>query len=234
MFNVHPRLISYWVKQKDDIAEISYKRRKTRVTKKIHAKFPEIEQSLLEWFDQERAQNRCVSGPALKSKALQLHRLLYPNDINQFSFQASDGWLGGWLDRFNKTFRRVTKTGRDLPINYSQTIANFLNQTQVVFRNQHFDRSKIFNMDETTIYLDCPSRYTYEKRGVKRVKIDTNGAEFLRISAIYTASADGEKLPIFLLVPRTKELENYEPPNNVKLIYKTGGTFNDHTICDYL
>ncbi|CAF1148323.1 unnamed protein product, partial [Brachionus calyciflorus] len=89
-------------------------------------------------------------------------------------------------------------------------------------------------MDETTIYLDCPSRYTYENRGVKRVKIDTNGAELVRISAIYTASADGEKLPIFLLVPRTKDLENYEPPYNVKLIYKTGGTFNDDTICDYL
>ncbi|CAF1075178.1 unnamed protein product [Brachionus calyciflorus] len=234
VFNIHPRLISYWVKQKDDIKNVSYKRKKTRVTKKIQAKFPEMEQRLSEWFDQEREKNKCVSGPALKSKALQLHSQIYSNNISQNGFQASDGWLGGWLDRLNKTFRRVTTTGRDLPTNYSHTIANFLNQTQNVLRNNNFNRSKIFNMDETSIYLDCPSRYTYENKGAKRVKIDTNGAELVRISAIYTASADGEKFPIFLLVPRTKELDNYEPPNNIKLIYKTGGTFNDETICDYL
>ena len=142
---------------------------------------------------------------------------VYENCIsNYLAFQASDGWLTGWLNRHNKTLRRVTTTGRDLPVNCNQIIAEFLNKAAEVFRKHHFDTKKILNMDETSIYLDCPSRYTYASKGSKRVKIDTNGAELVRISAIYS-SADGEKFPLFLLVPRTNELD-YQQPNNVIII----------------
>ncbi|CAF1021370.1 unnamed protein product [Brachionus calyciflorus] len=137
---------------------------------------------------------------------------MYEHQIRSYlAFQTSDGWLAGWLKRHNKTFRHVTKTGRDLPTNYSQVISDLLNKALQVLRKHDFNRKKIFNMDETVIYLDCP----------------------IRISAIYTGSSDGEKLPFFLLVPRTKEFENYDPPSNIRIIYKTVGIFNEDTICDY-
>jgi hypothetical protein len=235
VFSIQPRIISYWVKQKEDISSAKYKRQKTRVVKNLSAKFPQMEENLLIWFDEQRAQNKCITGTAIKAKALQIHAQMYDTQIGvHLAFSASDGWLTGWLNRHNKTYRRVTTTGRDLPSNATQIIADFLNTALEVFRKHNFNRKKIFNMDETSIYLDCPSRYTYATKGSKRVKIDTNGAELVRISAIYTGSSDGEKLPLFLLVPRTKELDNYDPPNNVRLIYKTGGTFNEDTICDYL
>ncbi|CAF1130576.1 unnamed protein product, partial [Brachionus calyciflorus] len=151
-------------------------------------------------------------------------------------FIASDEWLDGWLKRNNKTLRRVTSTGRDLPSNFGVKLADFLKISIECFRNVNRDRTKIFNMDETSIYLDCPSRYTYATKRSKRIRVETNGAELVRISAVFTGFAAGEKLTFFLLVPRIKELENYEPPNNIRitLIYKTGGIFNEDTICDYL
>ena len=37
-------------------------------------------------------------------------------------------------------------------------------------------------MDETSIYVDFPSTYTYEESGVKRVKATTAGQEKTRLT----------------------------------------------------
>jgi hypothetical protein len=42
------------------------------------------------------------------------------------------------------------------------------------------------------------------------------------------------KLPIFLIVPRKTDLPDYEPPEECILKYKTGGTFNDDFILEYI
>ena len=62
VFDIQPRIISNWVRQKDHIADVTYKRRKTRVIQNIVARFPEMESQLLEWFDQQRSENKCVSS----------------------------------------------------------------------------------------------------------------------------------------------------------------------------
>lgn len=58
--------------------------------------------------------------------------------------------------------------------------------------------NKVFNMDESAIYLDCPRKYTFEEKGRRRVKINTHGGELARMSAAFTAAADGTKLPILV------------------------------------
>ncbi|CAF0972309.1 unnamed protein product [Brachionus calyciflorus] len=89
-------------------------------------------------------------------------------------------------------------------------------------------------MDETSIYLDFPSNYTFEEKGTKRIKTITNGAERVRLSAAFSATADGEKLPVYVLVSRKSDLPNYTPPNNVQIEYKTGATFNEHVVVNYV
>lgn len=101
------------------------------------------------------------------------------------------------------TFRRVTTTGRELPTNVNALIGCFFNTCRNIpkYLSNGADlyvRDSIWNMDETSIYLDCPARYTYAKQGSKRVKIDTHGGEMTRMSAAFTAAADGTKLPIFV------------------------------------
>jgi hypothetical protein len=41
-------------------------------------------------------------------------------------------------------------------------------------------------------------------------------------------------LPIRILIPRVKPFENWTPPDNVRVTYKTGATFDSDVICDYL
>ena len=47
----------------------------------------------------------------------------------------------------------------------------------------------VLNADETTIYLDSPSNFTYEEKGTKRVKANTCGSERTRLSAMFTSTA---------------------------------------------
>ena len=42
------------------------------------------------------------------------------------------------------------------------------------------------------------------------------------------------KLPILILVPRANPFPDYTPPDNVRVLYKTGATFDSNVICDYI
>ena len=100
------------------------------------------------------------------------------------------------------------------------------------FTSVHFAREKIWNMDETSIYLDFPSSYTYDEQGTKRIPAGTTGNERARLSAAFTASASGQKLPIFVIIPRATPLPDLTPPANVRVAYSTKATFNQHVLVE--
>lgn len=89
-------------------------------------------------------------------------------------------------------------------------------------------------MDETCIYLDCPSNYTYSAKEVRRVKASTAGGERTRLSACFTAAANGQKLPIFSIIPRVNSIPQLDSIDNMEFDYKTQSTFNDLMILKYL
>lgn len=97
-----------------------------------------------------------------------------------------------------------------------------------------YSAGQILNMDETCIYLDCPSNYTYSLRGVRRVKASTAGGERTRLSSTFTAAANGQKLPIFSIVPRVNSIPELDSIDNMQFDYKTLSTFNDSMILKYL
>ncbi|RNA03467.1 hypothetical protein BpHYR1_023463 [Brachionus plicatilis] len=77
--------------------------------------YPEMDSKLLEWFDEQRKQNLSIQSWQIKNQASIIFDQLYMNTPSINVFQASAGWLYGWLRRHNKTLRRVTTTGRELP-----------------------------------------------------------------------------------------------------------------------
>ena len=156
------------------------------------------------------------------------------NKPEKLTFKASAGWLENFLRRHNLVLRRITSSGRDLPTNCGVVIAAFFRSNIEIFRAAKFNRDLLMNMDETSVYVDFPPDCTYEEKGTKRVKAVTSGSERTRLSAAFTATASGTKLPIMILVPRKTCLPDYTPPDNVRLVYKTGATFDQNVICDFL
>ncbi|KAE8745938.1 hypothetical protein FOCC_FOCC007299 [Frankliniella occidentalis] len=58
------------------------------------------------------------------------------------------------------------------------------------------------NADETPIWFDLPLTYTVTSKGDKQVPIKTTGNEQQRITCTLAITADGEKLPPFLIFKR--------------------------------
>jgi len=63
--------------------------------------------------------------------------------------------------------------------------------------------------------------YTYEKSGSQNVKATTAGAERVKVSLAFTATSDGRKLPILIILPRKRALKSpFVCPSNVVILYK--------------
>lgn len=234
MFEVERKNISKW-KAKRDAVDCKLKRSSFKVASQtLRSSYPEMETVLHEWIlSQRRKEAACISGIMIKRQAQIIFEQVYKDKSQSTQdFAASEGWKSNFLKRKNLVLRRVTTAGRDLPSDTIVTIRKFLNDCQTLRNMPDYDRKKVLICDETAIYLDAPSNYTYEEKGHRRVKATTCGAERTRVSAMFTASAAGTKLPIYIILPR-KEL-NFTLPDNVVVMYKTGGTVNDDVICDYL
>ena len=67
----------------------------------------------------------------------------------------------------NYTLRRITTTGRDLPSDFLETIVQFHKDCEI-----NFIDNALINMDETSVYIDKPSNYTYAKKVKKNYFIN--------------------------------------------------------------
>ena len=92
----------------------------------------------------------------------------------------------------------------------------------------------ILNMDESAIYLDAPSNYSYTEKGSKRVKASTTGSERVRLSTAFTASACGKKLPVYTMIPRVTPLPRIFEFEYIVPCYQTKTCFDKSSIIDYL
>ena len=58
---------------------------------------------------------------------------------------------------FDYALRRVTSSGRDLPVNCAQNIKEFHDKCRQI--RIEVPRSALYSMDQTSVYLDSPSDY---------------------------------------------------------------------------
>jgi hypothetical protein len=63
--------------------------------------------------------------------------------------------------------------------------------------------------------------YTYDAIGSQSVRAHTTGNDRTKLSAAFAANANGQKLPVLIIIPRITDLPNYTPPDNVLLVYKS-------------
>ena len=73
------------------------------------------------------------------------------------------------------------------------------------FMEMGFDLDSLLNADETSIYIDPPTRRTYDFIGQRRVEAVTSGQQKTRVSVYLTA---GTKLKPLILLPRKRPLKN--------------------------
>lgn len=166
-----------------------------------------MENQLKSWVVEQRTKGVCIAGNVLVARAKQLYDEIHPEtepadfesvcSKDRKNFRFSRGWLENFLRRRKLVMRRISSTGRDLPLDTLSRINLYFTELYENLKEYSFTLGQILNMDESCIYLDCPSNYTYSPIGVRRVKASTAGGERTRLSSSFTAAANGQKIANF-------------------------------------
>lgn len=164
LYGVTTKMVRDWIRHKDQLEQLSWPRRRFGAEYPKRSKWPELEEQLVDWIEQERARECVITSKSIRNKAIDISRRIYDNT----TFLASQGWFENFKRRKKLSFRRISSSGRELGASSLDSIVKFIKENESI--NSSRTRANIFNMDETSIYLDFPSTYTYAKRGTKRAK----------------------------------------------------------------
>ncbi|CAF1117869.1 unnamed protein product [Brachionus calyciflorus] len=232
-YSIPRKAVREWIQDRENLESSPDQITRRRIAPTV-GDYPELESQLFNWIVERRVQGVCLQGYHIQDFALSLKRELNLNP----SFNASRGWLYRFLKRHNLVLRRVSTTGKDLPKNVKDIVSNYICSCQDISKEmaeKYGDsfRKYFFNMDETAIRLDDPGNYTYDVCGSQRIKATTSGHEMNKVSIAFCATANGEKLPALIMVPRQTPLNDFVAPANVIVVYKNSATFDGIAIRDY-
>ena len=123
------------------------------------------------------------------------------------TFGGSINWVYAFLRRHNLSIRRRTHIAQKLPGDYEDKLLDF--QRFIICQRKNFnnDLSQIGNADQTPLTFDMPYNTTVNTKGAKSVQLNTTGNEKNRFTVMLACTADGGKLPLYVIFMR-KTLSN--------------------------
>lgn len=210
-FNVHRRRVQEWCQDKARLEAVPKgEKRKSGAGRPL--KYPDIEASLLKWFDERREGGVRVTGKSLRHEALRLHR----ENGNQ-SFKASNGWY----QRFKKrhiVFRRTTHISQH-PVHITDNrIDKFLIFVTRMRKFREYSDSEILNMDETPVWFEMPGKSSLSYAGETEVRVASTGHEKEKITVTLAAYGDGTKLAPLVHLPGVRPPKKDEIPAGIQII----------------
>ena len=161
--------------------------------------YPALEEAVLQWVKDRRMQGISVSSTEIRVTALVLKPKF--SEIPT-SFKASYGWVQRFMARQDLSIRRRTTICQRLPADYEEKLTGF--QRYIIRLRQMYghDLAHIGNADQTPLTFDFPSNTTVDFKGEKSISIRTTGNEKNRFTVMLACTADGGKLPPFIIFKR--------------------------------
>ena len=114
-------------------------------------------------------------------------------------FQASKGWVAGFMKRHDLSLRAKTSFAQRLPKDLEEKIESFHKFVVEKREENEFDDNLINDMDETPVYFDLVPGKTINEKGAKSVLIRTTGNEKRHYMVVLTVSANGDVLPPMII-----------------------------------
>lgn len=144
-FNVHRKRVQEWCKMKQHLIDApTTEKRKPGGGRKL--KYPDIDATLMDWFQERRSCGVRVTGKSLRQEALRLHR-----ENGSQSFKASNGWYKRFKTRHHISLRRTTHIAQHAVQITDDRIDKFL---RYVTRMRRFPARYLEQYSETvTIHL---------------------------------------------------------------------------------
>lgn len=193
-YSVSETSIRRWRSMKSKLSEC--KKTKKSFSGPRKGRFPEIDSSVLSFFTEHRSKGFPVSRKALMLKAKEVA------NNNGICFKGSRGWCEKFMKRESLSIRRRTTVCQKMPADFAEKISEYQTYVKKLHNKNNYELSQIGNADETPIFLDMPRNYTVNVKGEKQVIVKTTGNEKKRITVMLCVTADGGKLPPYVILNR--------------------------------
>ncbi|KAE8966889.1 hypothetical protein PR001_g28263 [Phytophthora rubi] len=221
-YNIHRTTLYRWVK-----GQVAIKAARPTKTFAVDTKrgpaitYPELEKRLLEWVtDMRRNRSKCVTTECLMIMGARFE----PRLLSDRSERAALEYLRRFRLRNRLSVRRITHRGTKQRSEMENVASAFgasmrwstENNSIVSIFPGHSKYDHVYNMDQTSIYIDMNPNTTITFTGDKNVDVVQSMTEnAFRASVFLCASATGKKMPpliVFAGVPNAdvhQELLNH-------------------------
>lgn len=227
-FSVSEACVRRWRKQKEALSGSNKQRKAFRGP--ARGRFPEIEEELTAFVNLLRSKANPVTAEILQIKARELARA---KNVPHASFKASRGWIQRFMRRQNFSLRRRTTIAQRLPADYEDKLVKFQQHVIKLRQEKNYMFGQIGNADETPVYFDMPSASTIAAKGSKSVPIRSCGYEKSRVTVMLCITADGRKLPPYVILKR-KTIPKEDFPKNVIVRAQENGWMTEDLTIDWL
>lgn len=227
--NVPENNVRRWRKEKEALFSCAATRKAFRGPRK--GVFPELESSLTDFITERRRNCLTVTTEIVQVKARELARA---RGIPTCEFKASRGWVQRYMKRAGFSLRRRTSVAQKLPQDYEEKLCSFQRYVINLRKKYDFLLGQIGNADETPIFFDMPSNHTITKKGDRQVTIRTTGNEKSRITVMLACTADGRKLPPYVVLKRKTLPKNEIFPRGVIVRCQEKGWMTEELMVDWI
>lgn len=228
-FGVDRACIIRWRKQRDQIMKGAPTRKK--FTGPHKGRHPQMEEEVCEFVRSERCRGFAVTADAIQMKALEIAtRMQIPRTV----FRASRGWVERMMRRNGFSLRRRTTICQKLPADFEEKLTAFQRYVMKLRREHSYEHGQIGNADETPVYFDMPRACTVNEVGAREVKVRTTGYEKQRVTVMLCITADGCKLPPYIILKRKNMPKNECFPKDVIVRVQEKGWMTADLMTDWI
>ena len=218
--------IRQWRKQKPRLQTMPRKKQANRGSSE---KFPKIEEKVLEFVMERRQCRQSVS-----TSEICIHGTKVAKSMKIKDFKASADWCYAFMRRKGLSIRRCTHISQKLPDDYEDKLVEF--QKFIIKQRKLHDNdlSQIGHADQTPLTFDLPAATTVAPKGSKTVSINTTGHEKDRFTVMLACTADGGKLPPFIIFKRKTLPKGVTWPKGVIVRCQDHGWMDNDLMIDWV
>jgi hypothetical protein len=233
--HIHKSMLCRWLKQEDQLRQFhrDHSLAQCRARFKLcdrptSGKYPQQEQDLYRWIQEQRSQY----FPVTYTDAQEKMRALTDNQC-----KASHQWLYGFMNRYQLSRRKMTSGARHLT---SEDIQKRIENFKEFMDQKNGDcNNEIWNMDQTAVWLNAQHlEHTLNKKGAFQVPIQKNPMNFNpreKISVILACSSMGKKLPPAIIVKSGGSRPRMTLLNGVLVFHQPGTSMaNQDIMCKWI
>lgn len=196
-YTVDEKNIRRWRNEKEVLKIACSTRKAFRGPKKGQHK--DLDELVVKYIVEKRAEGLPITREVITLKALEIATEM---GIPRHQFKASLGWCRRMMRRYGLTLRRRTTLAQRLPRDFDEKLRAYQKYVINLRKKNEYLMSQIGNADQTPVYFDMPSSVTVDVKGAKSVLVKSTGNEKSRITVMLAVTADGRKLPPYVILKR--------------------------------